>query len=397
MNMLKWSPQLLRDQLASLADTTQVIFIHPQYYHQNRVVHYLTKLDNITYIRFEGESLNVDELQTQVSANLSRELSDSVELIILDECDRANTIAFSKFLRQFADEHDHRIAVISRTIVYDLITDDEFRVRCQFVPVDEDFMLFDYAQRDRSTALVEVRAFGSGRVHVNGRPIDHWDGILPRRLFFYLADRGMATRNDIFDTFWPNLNKSEATNVFHVTKRKITDIIGESFTKFGGGFYRVSPQIEFYYDVVHFSNYIQKGLMADGSDAIDLLENAVAFCRSPFLNSSEDQDTPWIGKRREEINEMFAEALSTLANHKLTQGDEENALGNYLKALKILNYREEIAEKVMRIYQKNEQYTDALQLYEWVKQNLQDNFDIEPGQELQELARSIQESQQTSY
>lgn len=394
--MLKWSPQLLREQFASLADTTQIIFIHPQYYHQNRVVHYLTELDNITYIRFEGENLTTSDLHSQVSENLSQELSDAIEMIILDECDRATTKDFNAFLREFADSHNHRIAVISRTVAYNLIADDEFRKRCQFVPVNEDFMLFDYAQRDRSTILVEVRAFGSGRVHVNGRPIDHWDGILPRRLFFYLADRGMATRNDIFETFWPNLNKNEATNVFHVTKRKITDIIGESFTKFGGGFYRISPQIEFYYDVINFSTYIQKGLIAEGEEAIELLENALSFYHSPFLNSEEDQETSWIEKRREEINEMFAEALSMLANHKLKQGNEEDALGHYLKALKILNYREEIAEQVMRIYQKHGQYTDALALYEWIKTNLQENFEIEPGQELQELARSIQESQQTS-
>ena len=36
----------------------------------------------------------------------------------------------------------------------------------------------------------------------------------------------MATRDDIFNTFWPSLSIKEATNVFHVTKRKVNEILG---------------------------------------------------------------------------------------------------------------------------------------------------------------------------
>lgn len=392
--MLKWSTQFLKQQLDSLEPETQIIFVHPQYHYQSRVVHYLTQQEQTIYIRFEGQGLTFADLQVQLSQQLAGNQDNVINMIILDECDRAIQQDFNKFLSELANTVEYRIAVISRTLAYDLLENADFQKRCQFVPVNEDFMLFDYAKRDQSTALVEVRAFGGGRVHINGRPIDHWDGILPRRLFFYLADRGMATRNEIFDTFWPNLTKAEATNVFHVTKRKITDIIGEPFTKFGGGFYRIAPDIDFNYDVVYFTNFIQKGLISQDAEAIELFENAISFYRSPFLNSENNVETQWVEKRRGEINEMYGEALSILAQHRLNRGDEREALGNFLGALKILNYREEIAEKVMRIYQGSGQYNDALELYEWVKSNLQESYEINPSHTLQELARQIQNNVQ---
>ena len=40
----------------------------------------------------------------------------------------------------------------------------------------------------------------------------------------------MVTRDEIFETFWPGLPTKEATNVFHVTKRKISERLGYELT-----------------------------------------------------------------------------------------------------------------------------------------------------------------------
>lgn len=389
--MHKWSPQIIQEQLSSLADTTQIIIVHPQYQYQNRVTHYLTQQDKTSYLRFEGNNLTVAELHEQVDDYLVSQSGDSIKLLILDECDRVESSVLKTFLVQFIkDNKNTRVAIVSRTVPNHLLESKDFRTRCQFIPVADQLMLYDYAQRETDTTLVEVRAFGSGRVYVNGQPIDQWDGILPRRLFFYLADRGMATRNDIFATFWPQLQKKEATNVFHVTKRKITDVIGKPFTKFSDGFYRIAPNILLYYDVVQFTNFIQSGIIADNDEGIQLLESAISLYRAPFLNAVSGENVHWIEKRREEIHEMYGEALSILANSKLEAGQEEEAVGTYLKALKVLKYREEIVEKVMHIYQQWGQPIDALQLYEWIKGNLKEDFDMEPGAPLQNLASTIQ-------
>src|SRR5690606_15826942 len=72
---------------------------------------------------------------------------------------------------------------------------------------------------------LEVYSLGRGYALVNGQMITNWDGALPRNLFFYFMDHPLVTRDEIFATFWPNLSVKEATNVFHVTKRKISERI----------------------------------------------------------------------------------------------------------------------------------------------------------------------------
>ena len=78
---------------------------------------------------------------------------------------------------------------------------------------------------------LEVYAFGRGHALVNGLPITNWDGALPRNLFFFFMDHPLVTRDEIFETFWPDLSVKEATNVFHVTKRKITERISMKISR----------------------------------------------------------------------------------------------------------------------------------------------------------------------
>ena len=67
----------------------------------------------------------------------------------------------------------------------------------------------------------------------------------------------MVTRAEIFQTFWPNLTTREATNVFHVTKRKISEVLGTELTVYGSSFYHISPQIQLSYDVSLFNQLVQ--------------------------------------------------------------------------------------------------------------------------------------------
>src|SRR5690606_35142968 len=149
-----------------------------------------------------------------------------------------------------------------------------------------------------------------GRVLLNGKSVDNWDGVLPRSLFFYMVDRGMTTRNEIFDTFWPNLSTREATNVFHVTKRKISEVLGLDLTTYWSGFYRISPNIELSYDVVLFTELVQNSAISSGEDAITKLNSAIELYQGQFLYG---MDMNWTYHRRSELNEDYSDAIATLA------------------------------------------------------------------------------------
>lgn len=68
-------------------------------------------------------------------------------------------------------------------------------------------------------AVIEVGAFGLPLVKIGGKLV-HWEP-LPLQLFMFLVDKEAATRDMIFEAIWPALGVKAATNVFHVTKRKV--------------------------------------------------------------------------------------------------------------------------------------------------------------------------------
>src|SRR6185436_12766505 len=103
---------------------------------------------------------------------------------------------------------------------------------------------------------LEVYGFSGGSVFMNGLPVESWDGPLPRNLFYYFVDHPMVTRDELFETFWPELPTKEATNVFHVTKRKISERLGFELTAYSGGFYRPSGQMAVHYDVRNFETLL---------------------------------------------------------------------------------------------------------------------------------------------
>src|ERR1700694_1025432 len=137
-----------------------------------------------------------------------------------------------------------QVILSGRRLSKNLLNNAELKGKMAFFPVDPDQMQHDYIRQPSDHVLLEVFGFGTGRAFVNGELIAQWDGMLPYTLFFYMVDRGMTTRDEIFKTFWPNLSIREATNVFHVTKRKVNELLGFDLTAYWSGFYRISPNVE---------------------------------------------------------------------------------------------------------------------------------------------------------
>ncbi len=256
----------------------------------------------------------------------------------------------------------------------------------RILPAAPDDLLLDYLQNSSHKIFLEVRALGSGQVFIDGRHVNQWDGVLPRALFFYLVDRGMTTRDEVFNTFWPELTTREATNVFHVTKRKISEILGVDLTVYSSGFYRISPQIELSYDVVAFAEAVQNSAVYEGADAQALLERAILLHSRAFLNGFEQ---PWAARRREELVKTYAEALSSLAQMCETQHRIQDALGLYVRAFSTLPQREDLARSLMRLYRQDGCPDRALQVYRRLVDELQRSLGVTPSPETIALADEI--------
>lgn len=377
-------------QLQDIEDDVRLVIAHPNYAHQHRLLHGV--LSEAGYVRFEGLRLQANDLRDQLETALAAQdfaLNDgSGRTLILDECDRAVADQFDKFLTRLLDEvGDSRIIILTRITPLGVLASPELRQRTRFVPALESQMLWDYAQRNESGgALLEVRALGTGRVQLNGRVVDSWDGVLPRSLFFYLVDRGLATRTEIFETFWPNLTTREATNVFHVTKRKISEVLGMDLTIYWSGFYHISPRIQLSYDVSLFTQMMQDSAVAPPAEAAVMLEEAIALFRGKFLTSL---DMKWVIKRRHDLYQMYGDALMSLGRIVETMGKPEKALGLYLQAAVTNPQREDVVQSIMTLYREMGLRSDAIGVYQRLVHVLEDGLGVSPAPHLQELASAI--------
>jgi len=375
-------------QLESLSDDSLLVVIHPNYIQQHTILSQL--YDEISlYICFNGNNLSYDALKAQYETATATQGNGTRKTIILDECDRGSDDGLAQLLAELREAMPStRIVMMSRKVPTYITDNADIRQATEFIPKDENRMLWDYATLEKDAALLEVRSFGEGHVVLNGRIVDNWDGVLPRSLFFYLVDRGMTTRNEIFETFWPNLTTREATNVFHVTKRKISEVLGIDLTTYWSGFYRISPDIQLSYDVILFTEMFQNSAIAEKAEALNLLETAVSLYRGPFLHN---MTMKWAMQRREELNMDFSDALSNLADFKAEDGHIQNALGLYLRASVMSPHREDLTANIMQIYRQLDMHSDAIAVFDQLSATMKAKLSLTPGTPLQELAHTIRQ------
>jgi DNA-binding SARP family transcriptional activator len=384
--------QLAIQQLSELPDEVRLVVLHPNYAEQHLLLKHILDTSACAYIRFSGHKLTASELQEQVETALHEFATEpdlaSVPCLILDECDRGLPDEFDRFLQGLMSQKTSgRIIILTRLTPRIVVEDDTIRPLTRFIPVDEALMLWDYAQhREHENGhLLEVHSLGAGRVLLDGQPIHSWDGVLPRSLFFYLVDRGMTTRNDIFDTFWSTLTTREATNVFHVTKRKISEVLKTDLTVYANGYYRISSDLTLSYDAMQFFEAVQNSGILPPAEAAIQLERALAIYRADFLSSIEMN---WTQKRREELRQAYEEALTALADI-FEHTDKQRSLGLYLEAVHLNPQREDIAFNVMRLYRELDMPQEAVQIYQQLETRLQADLDTAPAPYIQEFLQAL--------
>lgn len=401
-----------REQFKRLAPSVTLVILHPDFHGQHTLLAPL--LDNsdqrTVYLAIPKNGASFKQFAKALSSALQSQLDESISdlpskpdgaaqaiakamnahspvNLVIDGYDLLDPDATADLLAAVAAQLSggSRLVIGGRQLPMDLLWREDLQSQIALIPVNSDQMMLDYTESINKTVL-EVRTLGPGRVLINGRLISHWDGILPRTLFFYFVDRGMTTRDEIFRTFWPSLSTREATNVFHVTKRKISEILGTDLTVYWSGFYRLSPDLELHYDVVKFAEAVQNAAVADDDQALALYQNAVELYHGPFLSTME-QD--WVIQRRSELATTYAEALAGMARIYAKQDNKAHALGCYLRAAATSPEREDLARAIMELYRALGQPAEALETYERLEAELRQSLNVSPGPQTSELADAI--------
>ncbi len=219
---------------------------------------------------------------------------------------------------------------------------------------------------------------GSSRLMSDGRAVHSWDGSLPRNLAYYFIDHHMVTRDEIFRIFWPHLGVKEATNVFHVTKRKISEKLGYEITAYSGGFYVPSPRVNIMYDAREFEKQIEEALAGSDEVAPAKWYRAVQLYRHPYL---EGLDMPWMLEKREKLRNDFAQALIGLGRMHRAMGELDRALGYFLRAVAEKPDREDVHRNIMTIYHDQGRIKDVQAQYKLLESTLKRTLGIAPSTE----------------
>jgi DNA-binding SARP family transcriptional activator len=380
---------LLEQQYAALTDSQRVVILHPNYASQHLILRLVP--DTHFYVRFTGAQQSVEQLEAEVSKTLALyglQLA-AQDVIVLDEADRAQPQALCALLADtlLPQVKRGRILLLSRRVPEALLADKRLTGQVAFIPHAQEHMLLDYAQPlAPDQRRLEVWALGSGRVLIDGRAVENWDGLLPRSLFFFLVDRGMTTRTEVFATFWPNLTMKDATNVFHVTKRKISELLGTDLTVYRSGFYHLAPHIHLRYDVSIFNNLVQESSIAQPAEAQTMLRTAISMYRTSFLDSLQ---APWAIRRRAEVELSLGDALVSLGR-VLEQDDQADAaLDYYLRAASLRIPREDAVERMLQLSRTHSRQAAALAVFRRYEQIVRDQLGISPASSLYALAEAI--------
>lgn len=326
------------------------------------------------------------------------EINTERVVLFIDELDRVpQDDNFKEFVTALVDNlaDNVQLAVNSRLLTYEpwmtWVNSDEAVV----VGTAHRRNNLMFTKEETPRPQLEVFAFGRGHAIANGREIRSWDGALPRNLFFYFIDNPLVTRDQIFEVFWPKLSIKDATNVFHVTKRKITERISMNvddednyeLTTYSAGFYMPSEKVVRHYDVFDFESAVERALLSDDVHEKEVLfSHAIDIYKAPFLHTV---DLPWVVARRLQLQEMYAEALIGMARIQSQNEQWEEAIGFYVRALKETPNREDIHRNVMRIYAALGRIDDVKAQYKALEDHLKKSLGVAPAGETQELLTAL--------
>jgi DNA-binding SARP family transcriptional activator len=327
-----------------------------------------------------------EDLAAAFTADLSMLRSD-LFVLFLDSFDNLRiTKAADRFFRALpAKMPSHARMVINARLLdlqpwNDLILDGDAVV----VGTDEAMDGGIYGD-DPKLGQLEVFALSGGHVYVDGQPVTSWDGSLPRHLFYYFVDHPMVTRDEIFSVFWPKMSVKEATNVFHVTKRKISERLGHELTNYSSGFYVHSPRLSIHYDARLFETAVEQAI-EDEEHAPAHWYRAVQLYRSEFLPYV---GTPWVQERREALKNKYAQALIGLGRLYRGLNEYDQALGYLLRALRQKPDWEDVHQDVMMIYSQQGRQKEAIAQYRLLERTLKAMFGIQPSKDTRRLYEVI--------
>jgi two-component SAPR family response regulator len=153
---------------------------------------------------------------------------------------------------------------------------------------------------------------------------------------------------------------------------------------FEGETYRLSPEVNYEYDVEAFEEAFSKAELADNPvQKAYHYRQAVALYKGEFLA---DLYAEWISHFREALQTRHLQGLAFLAQFSLDNGNHPQAIEYARRILAVEEHHEGAYHTLIRAYARSGQRPNAKQIYERYRDMLA-RFDLEPQMNWEDLCR----------
>ncbi len=246
-----------------------------------------------------------------------------------------------------------------------------------------------------SQLSLRVRALGELRIDLDGHPLPRtaWSSSRARELLLVLLCHPQGrTREQVGVVLWPEASSEQVRNNFHVTLHRLRNILGSpALVRLEDDRYRIAPDaVEF--DAARFERELPpalKRLKTVGD--VEGLEVVLAHYGGDFLEHEKAVD--WHFELRERLRSMYLDALRSLADWWFGQGRWAEAS----EALRRLIARDKLHEaayrQLMICQARLGERSEALRLWQRLKELLEQELDAEPEAETADLYLRLKGSQ----
>jgi|GEM_PF-5876992 len=365
---------LLRDS------TINTLIIHPQDRHRPGYIADLLGEDySFTYVQFTGEQLDFEVAQDEVFRNFDTIGSTTTipSALVIDECDRLSPEALENLLPYLIEliEHNPELMILlyARELPPILFNTEVFSGTTCVIQNTQ------LTQPHSTYPVVDVSGFGVGQVRVNGNPVDFGESKLSHEMFFYILENPVISRDTLIETIWSDTDKKSAVTVFHTVRNNLNTLLGFEFLKRMDSHYELTSEIVLHYDVYEYRSLLNDVTYNQSIYLVENYQTALELQRHPFMINAR---SAWVKDIRHALRMSQSDICMELAKHATSN---DVALGLYSRSFRLNPYREDSAGAMMQIYLNENTPCEALYVYEVLAENLDTEYGIKPGSEIQKL------------
>lgn len=240
------------------------------------------------------------------------------------------------------------------------------------------------------TYSLRVAVLGQESVERDDRkiPSSYWEAASARELFFYLLFGKAASREQLGLILWPDSSALQVRQKFHATLHRVRNAVGTNAILFENDLYSLNPAIDLWCDVNEFKATIKQARLSSPllAHAEILWRRAVELYKGDFLP---DFDSEWVIGCRESLNQMYLDALISLAGCIRMRGDIREAIRYVKRALEIDPYREDIHRVLLNYYKLLGDRSTIIRHMRTLNQLFMTEFGTTPSPETLDLSKTL--------